>query len=248
MARLPKGVVKPKFGYTLYFTPSARFPEGYQENDSTRQQRALRRIAAETTVAAAAAAASGAAASVTTLSKELAPEEYASVWQQFVDTAPRKTITKIEKVHHPALLASYTTYRDVMVAPSNNGNPNELRLFHGTDATTIKKVTSGSNQCFDRAYSTTHRYGKGVYFARDARYSASTSYSTCDDDGKQRMILCSVAVGASTRGTKGMLAPPERCSETSMLYDSTVDDTSNPAIYVVYNDAAAYPDYIITFE
>ena len=135
-----------------------------------------------------------------------------------------------------------------MVAPSNGGNPHERQLFHGTDAATIKKITAGSNQCFDRAYTTTHSYGKGVYFARDARYSASTSYSTRDDDGKQRMILCRVAVGESARGTRGMIAPPERCAETGTLYDSTVDNTSDPSIFVVYKDAAACPDYIITFE
>lgn len=33
-----------------------------------------------------------------------------------------------------------------------------------------------------------------------------------------------------------------------MRYDSTVDDTARPEIYVAYKDAQAFPEYLISFR
>ena len=41
----------------------------------------------------------------------------------------------------------------------------------------------------------------GVYFARDASYSAHPQYAVPDDDGVQRILLCRVAVGRYCVGT-----------------------------------------------
>ena len=172
--------------------------------------------------------------------------DYAKVKSRFQLTCD-KTVVSIERVEHP-LWHSYKAYRDHTVARSNDGEANEQLLFHGTDDETIAKITRGQNQCFDRAYTTVHAYGKGVYFARDALYSANPHYSKVGRDGNQRMILAKVAVGKSTRGLSGMVAPPERDVGTHTLYNSTVDSTSNPRIFVVYNDAAAYPAFIVTFK
>lgn len=261
-SKLAAGTVQPRFAYKLHFSSSPAFPEGYQENCETGQRRSLRRVPIPirpkniTTIPPKKQQLPQqkekekqrtAAPSVTRLLKSVSPEEHESVKRKFKLTC-RKTISKIEKVHHPALKASYDAYRDFTVAPGNGGDANERQLFHGTDTGTIQKITGGGNQCFDRAYTTTHAYGKGVYFARDASYSANVSYSQPDVGGVQRMFLCRVAVGASTKGRSDMKAPPERCSATHTLYDSTVDSTANPSIFVVYKDAAAYPEYIITFK
>ena len=62
------------------------------------------------------------------------------------------------------------------------------------------------------------------------------------------MILAKVAVGASTVGAQGMIAPPVRDVGTHTLYDSTVNAATSPSIFVVYKDAAAYPEFIVTFK
>lgn len=46
-------------------------------------------------------------------------------------------------------------------------------------------------------------YGAGVYFARDSRYSTSTTYSQPDGHGIQRMFMCRVAVGEYCLGKSG---------------------------------------------
>jgi len=47
-----------------------------------------------------------------------------------------------------------------------------------------------------------------------------------------------------------MVAPKVRARDglNYIRYDSTVDNMENPAIFVVYNDSAAYPEYLVTFN
>ena len=89
-------------------------------------------------------------------------------------------------------------------------------------------------------------FGKGVYFARDASYSSSTTYAKPNSKGVQHMFLCRVVVGVYCQGKKDALTPDVRRGH--QLYDTTVDDTRNPTRYVTYHDAQAYPDYLIKFK
>jgi len=44
-----------------------------------------------------------------------------------------------------------------------------------------------------------------------------------------------------------MKAAPYKNNSTTEQYDSVVEDIQNPTIFVVFHDAAAYPEYIIKF-
>ena len=44
-----------------------------------------------------------------------------------------------------------------------------------------------------------------------------------------------------------VVAPPKNTSSDALPYDSVVDNTSNPSIFVVFYDADAYPEYLITY-
>jgi hypothetical protein len=88
--------------------------------------------------------------------------------------------------------------------------------------------------------------GKGVYFARDASYSSSTTYSRPNNKGEQHMFLCRVTIGEYCLGKNDALTPDVR--KGAMLYDSTVNDMANPGIFVAYHDAQAYPDYLVKFS
>ena len=91
-------------------------------------------------------------------------------------------------------------------------------------------------------------YGKGVYFARDASYSTYPVYSPRDTHGVQSIFLARVVVGEYCRGEKDALTPDVRDAATSALYDSTVDNVRDPSIFVTYNDAQAYPEYLVKFK
>ena len=66
-------------------------------------------------------------------------------------------------------------------------------------------------------------YGKGVYFARDASYSSSTTYSRPNGHGVQHMFLCRVVVGEFCLGKRDALTPDVRQGHHE-LYDSTVNN------------------------
>lgn len=89
-------------------------------------------------------------------------------------------------------------------------------------------------------------YGRGVYFARDASYSAN-GYAKVDAVGLQRMFLTRVLLGHSAVGSSSMLAPPMRLP--TVPFDSLVDNLANPSIVVSgHNDNQVYPEYMVTFQ
>ena len=89
-------------------------------------------------------------------------------------------------------------------------------------------------------------YGAGVYFARDASYSIG--YASAGSLGTRKMYLAQVLVGQYTTGNSSMIVPPPKDrSRPEVTFDSLVDDTSNPSIFVVFPDNQFYPQYLITF-
>ena len=91
-------------------------------------------------------------------------------------------------------------------------------------------------------------YGNGVYFARDASYSTHLKYSPVDASGNRYLYLARVLVGEFAVGRQGMLTPPPKGSDATDAYDSVVDNTANPSIFVVFYDNQCYPDYLVTFK
>ena len=91
-------------------------------------------------------------------------------------------------------------------------------------------------------------YGKGVYFARDASYSHD--YSTPDANSQRHMYYAQVLTGEYTVGDSSMKAPPAKNPQVdaNVLFDSTVDSVSNPAVFVVYQDTQCYPSYLISYQ
>ena len=90
-------------------------------------------------------------------------------------------------------------------------------------------------------------YGVGVYFALNASYSAVDKYAVPNKDKVQVMFICSVIIGKYAKGAKGMKAPPPLEQGSSLLYDTLVENDSNPTIFVAVKDAQAYPEYLVSF-
>lgn len=91
-------------------------------------------------------------------------------------------------------------------------------------------------------------YGNGTYFAVNASYSASNTYSVPDAQGQKYMYLCRVLTGDFTTGRQGMIVPPAKNNTTADLYDTVTDNPNTPSMFVVFNDIQAYPEYLITFK
>merc|ERR1719460_2252634 len=163
----------------------------------------------------------------------------------------RVSIRSITRIQNVSMWQSYAVKR-IGVMKRDTGTQYDssrlerVYLFHGTSQDTADKIMQqGFNRSFCGKNATA--YGKGVYFARDAAYSSSRTYSVPDSRGVQRMFMVRVTVGEFCRGNSGQIAPDVLDPSTNTLYDTTVDNLHDPSIFVTYHDAQAYPEYMIEF-
>ena len=139
----------------------------------------------------------------------------------------------------PAGKAQKSVYK--AITKKKNGN-NERTLFHGTSKDTIDKIIDNG---FNRDFNKTHKYGKGVYFAKHA--SKANGYCSNHTDGYRYMLVCRVFVGDYTIGTANMTTPPLKNNGKSH-YDSLVNRLNDPTIFVISKVYHAIPEYIIKFK
>lgn len=91
-------------------------------------------------------------------------------------------------------------------------------------------------------------WGKGVYFARDFALSATNIYSPADGLNQKYVFQCLVLTGYFHKGSSDLVEPPVRDENTLSLYNSVVDCTAAPDIFVVFHDTQVYPEYLIVFR
>ena len=188
-------------------------------------------------------------------------EERDAVVRAFMKTlSPVIQVVDVERVQNLSMWQSYAVKRTSILSREIDDTQTNIKsvtdsaavarlekkwLFHGTDEATVPKIMQ---QGFNRSYAGRNmcRFGKGVYFARDASYSSSPTYSKPNSSKVQHMFACRVVVGEYCLGKNDALAPDAR--KGHQLYDSTVNDVASPGIYVTYHDAQAYPEYLIKFK
>ncbi|KAM8933425.1 protein mono-ADP-ribosyltransferase PARP14-like [Pelodytes ibericus] len=173
-------------------------------------------------------------------------QEYVGVQAQFAKTCPMR-IHKIERIQNKPLWQSYQI-RKQAIDSKNGSTNNEKQLFHGTRPDTLQHVNHNG---FNRSYAGRNAamIGNGTYFAVDARYSASDTYSRPDSGNRKYMYLARVITGVFCTGSGGMIMPPAKNpANPTDLYDSATDNPVRPSMYVIFNDVQAYPEYLITFS
>ncbi len=89
-------------------------------------------------------------------------------------------------------------------------------------------------------------YGNGVYFTVEAK--TSLRYTNPDSNSHRHMYWCRVLTGEYIRGQTGIVQAPVKNKDTYELYDSVVDNVTSPTMFVIFVDARAYPEYLITFK
>ena len=104
----------------------------------------------------------------------------------------------------------------------------------------------------------------GSYFARDAKYSSKFCLTTgkhnttlqrhglappifASEPPFKTMFLARVLVGEYTAGHPMYCRPPSKDTSFTHFYDSCVDDTGNPKIYVIFDSNQIYPEYLLEF-
>ncbi|KFO87032.1 Poly [ADP-ribose] polymerase 12, partial [Buceros rhinoceros silvestris] len=168
-------------------------------------------------------------------------EEYKKVKADFQRTMPKTIIERIRRVQNPSLWELYQWQKEQMQKINGGKTVDERLLFHGTSKNYIEAICQ---QNFDWRICGLHgtAYGKGSYFARDASYS--NNYCTGASYTKT-MFLARVLVGEFTLGHSSYVRPPLKDNQN--FYDSCVNDSSNPSIFVVFEKHQIYPEYLIEY-
>uniref|UniRef100_A0A8C4EUA4 Poly [ADP-ribose] polymerase n=1 Tax=Dicentrarchus labrax TaxID=13489 RepID=A0A8C4EUA4_DICLA len=169
------------------------------------------------------------------------------------DAMPANTPTNLLKLPNTGkaectfTFASFLQLRKRDMELRNGHQNNEKRLFHGTCHDTVAYI---NNHGFNRSYAGKNAacYGNGTYFAVNASYSASNTYSKPNQNGEKCMYLCRVLTGDFTLGQQNMIVPPAKGAVSVQKYDSVVDNVARPSMYVIFHDTQAYPEYLITFK
>ncbi|KAJ7407734.1 hypothetical protein WISP_124915 [Willisornis vidua] len=173
--------------------------------------------------------------------------EYKEVEKKFRTTCTNFTIEKIERVQNPHLWQAYQLKKKSLCKKNKSEN-NEKLLFHGTAESSLSKINASG---FDRGFAGKNAaaFGNGTYFAAHASYSAQDVYSVPDRNGKKHIYLARVLTGQFCAGKPGLkTAPPKNTADPPDLYDSVVNNVSNPTVFVIFNDIQAYPEYLITLK
>ncbi|XP_037832646.1 protein mono-ADP-ribosyltransferase PARP14-like isoform X2 [Kryptolebias marmoratus] len=175
-------------------------------------------------------------------------QEYQTVKEGFKRSC-NKTVMKIERLQNIHLRRAYEAQKKHLTEKNiQSGGAGEKFLYHGTTQDSSDSIMkTGFNRRFAGQNATA--YGEGTYFAVNAIYSAHPTYSKPAADGSQLMFVARVLTGVYTQGQSGMKVPPARdAQQPHDRYDSVVDKTNNPDMYIVFHDDQAYPDYLITFK
>ncbi|XP_058050779.1 protein mono-ADP-ribosyltransferase PARP14-like [Ahaetulla prasina] len=172
--------------------------------------------------------------------------EYKDVEKKFRIGCPNVTIEKIERVQNPYLWRAYQVKKKE-IDTQNGHEKNERILFHGTSSSTVVPIyQTGFNRSYAGKNAAT--IGKGTYFAVSSEYSAHDTYSTPDQNGRKYMYVARVLTGDFCIGGAGLITPPSKHKGGFDLYDSVTNNMKQPSVFVIFHDAQAYPEYLITFR
>merc|ERR1711935_618428 len=156
-------------------------------------------------------------------------------------------IVGVQRIQNMAMWQSYAVKRQGMsTRDKQSADRAEKRwLFHGTSADTVPKIIQ---QGFNRGFAGKNAvvYGAGVYFAKNASYSASTTYSPPDSKGVQSMFLVRVLTGFTCKGVNNQPIPDMRDASRNIPFDTTTN--ADKSIFFTYHDSQQYPEYLVQFK
>jgi len=169
-------------------------------------------------------------------------EEFNHVAKEFYASMEDFKIVRVKRIQNKDLMDNYiSTLQKRQEARDDFIMMNRKLLFHGTKNIDPKTIYLNSNVGFDMRFSKKGTYGKGIYFAKKAKYCHEKKFSYDNEDGTYRLFLADVFVGnAYTSLHDGsLIKEPEN-------YDCVVNTKGE--IFVVYHNSQSYPLYIIDYE
>ena len=147
---------------------------------------------------------------------------------------PNSCILWIEENKNTKLLEQYAKAKDLI--KKKFGSLNEVECFHGT---THENMLAIIEDGFDKSFNHRSVFGKGSYFAISSAYSKM--YAVPEKNNISYMFICYISYGNKIQGSLDLVIDTNK-------FDCAVDNLPNPTIYVIPNNNAIYPKYVIAFH
>ncbi|XP_051998490.1 LOW QUALITY PROTEIN: protein mono-ADP-ribosyltransferase PARP14-like [Xyrauchen texanus] len=180
-------------------------------------------------------------------------EEYKKIQTDFLNSSKHKDVSPVQVLQIDRIQSQSQWHRYCVLKQAVDKKypkqPNEHLLYHGTTKDICQKINkNGFNRSFCGRNAVVH--GDGTYFAKDAWYSCHDQYSNPDDKGQKYIYRARVVTGSPCKSKQGMKEPDPIHPQDPQagLHDCAVDNLQDPFIFVVFCDAGAYPEYLITFK
>jgi hypothetical protein len=159
---------------------------------------------------------------------------WAEVSAALAKSYPDMCVCSIDRVVNPDLERRFEQRRRSIAAA--RGEVHVRRLFHGTKPKFVDSIACNG---FMTSKNTVSGYGKGTYFAAEARMSSG--YTQIDPLSEMNyMFVCDVCVGRAQRGITNAAMHPD--------FDNFVDKLDAPSVFVTPYDDGALPVYLVAFH
>ncbi|XP_060731718.1 protein mono-ADP-ribosyltransferase PARP14 isoform X2 [Tachysurus vachellii] len=180
-------------------------------------------------------------------------EEYKKIEKDFLQSSQHRDVSPVQVVQIRRIQSQPQWQRYCVLKQAVDKKypkqKNERFLYHGTTKEICQKINrNGFNRSFCGRNAVAH--GEGTYFAKEAWYSCHDQYSNPDENGLKYIYRARVVTGSPCKSRAGMKEPDplDPKDPRAGIHDCAVDNFQNPFIFVVFCDAGAYPDYLISFK
>ncbi|XP_067906771.1 protein mono-ADP-ribosyltransferase PARP12-like isoform X2 [Heterodontus francisci] len=174
-------------------------------------------------------------------------EEYKKIQSLFQRSMQSSRIQKIDRIQNLGLWEIFQWQKERLRKKNGANNVNEQFLFHGITDHSIVDAICYQNFDWGSFAQDETTYGKGRYFAKKASCSNFDLYSDSTTH-LNIMFLARVLVGQFTKGHSSYHQPPPKDVASLNLYDSCVDCTDNPSVFVIFEKYQIYPEYVIEYS